>query len=101
MTSEAVDDLAAMDRAWEADESSRREHWTTAVGWGVPHGKHVAGYPLVDLSGHITYGQALFLVLRQELPDLRKTQMLETCLTALIDHGFRNTVAVTARFAAS
>lgn len=93
--------LAALDAEWTAEESASAETWQSAIGNGMPYEKLVAGYPLVDLAGNISYTQAIYLVVKRELPDKRTTTMLEACFTGIIDHGFRNTVAVATRFVAS
>jgi citryl-CoA lyase len=89
------------DRAWLDEQRGHAESWSTAISLGLPETKLVAGYPVVDLTGNISYVESVYLVLRGDLPDDRSLGMLEACLTSVIDQGFRNTAAVTARFAAS
>jgi citryl-CoA lyase len=89
------------DRAWLNDQTDLGERWSTAISLGLPETKLVAGYPVVDLTGNVSYVETVYLVLRGELPDERTRNMLEACLTSVIDQGFRNTAALTARFAAS
>jgi citrate synthase len=75
--------------------------WKTTLGNGDPAKKLVAGYALSELTGNVSYLDTVNLVLRGELPTPEHSALLNACMTSIIDHGFRNTIVVGARFLAS
>ena len=82
-------------------DMDRQLLWRTELGNGDPARKLVCGYPLEDLAGGVPFTDTLHLVLRRELPSPAESMLLNACLTSIVDHGFRNTIAVGARFIAS
>lgn len=75
--------------------------WKTALGNGSVDNKLVAGYTLDSITRERTYTEVMWLIMRGEFPDPEERAVFDACLTAIVDHGYRNTVATVARFAAS
>lgn len=61
----------------------------TAISWVEAEKITVRGYRIEELLGKISFGEAIFLVLRGELPTAQQAQMLEAILISVIDHGVR------------
>lgn len=101
MKRRTTEELEQIDLEWVAEEAGHPDTWETRLGNGVPGNKLVAGYPLADLIGNISYTEAIYLHVRGELPDAATARMLDICFTTCLDHGFRNSIAVAARFVAS
>lgn len=51
------------------------------------HDHLIKGYPLIELTGNITFAEAVFLCLRGELPDDNQLKMMDVLLTCGIDGG--------------
>ena len=47
------------------------------------------GYAVEDLIGRFSWGEAVYLLLRGELPTINHAKMLEAILVSVIDHGVR------------
>lgn len=61
--------------------------WATAVTSIRPNEIRVRGYRLDELMGRISFGEAVYLVLRGELPGASVGRLVESMLVASIDHG--------------
>jgi len=61
--------------------------WPTAITEIKPNEVRVRGYNIADLMGQVTYGQAVYLVLRGELPSPEVGQLMDAILVSSIDHG--------------
>jgi citrate synthase len=61
--------------------------WTTAISSIRPNEIRVRGYRLDDLMGRVSFGEAVYLVLRGELPGAATGRLVEAMLVASIDHG--------------
>jgi citrate synthase len=61
--------------------------WATAVTSIRPNEIRVRGYRLDELMGRISFGEAVYLVLRGELPGAAVGRLMEAMLVASIDHG--------------
>lgn len=71
--------------------------WTTGV-TDIADGEIlVRGYPLQDLIGTISFGEALFLLLTGELPAPAAARVMNAVLVASLDHGTTSPSALTAR----
>lgn len=57
----------------------------------------VRGYPLQDLIGSVSFGEALFLLLGGELPAPGAAKVMNAVLVASMDHGTTSPSALTAR----
>src|SRR3990167_4390722 len=77
------------------------KNWKSAVTGhfgGVPH---VRGYKLTEMLKKLSFTQAIFLVLKGELPNEKEEAMLNTILVASIDHGVEAPSTTVARITAS
>ena len=63
------------------------ELWKTAITQIKPGEIRVRGYDITELMGHISYAEAIYLVLKRELPSEVEARMMEAILVASIDHG--------------
>jgi len=71
--------------------------WRTGVA-GQTDGKTVIrGYPLQELMGNVGFSDAIYLVLKGELPTEPESRMMNAMLTACIDHGIAPPSVVAAR----
>ncbi|MEX0616518.1 MAG: citryl-CoA lyase [Candidatus Woykebacteria bacterium] len=65
---------------------------------GVPH---IRGYKLTEMLKKVSFTQAIFLVLKGELPNEKEELMLNAILVASIDHGVEAPSTTVARITAS
>jgi citrate synthase len=74
--------------------------WDTQITNVEPNQIEVRGYPIEDLMGSISFGQAVYLVLKGELPTAEVGKLMEALLISSIDHSVyassTNAVRVTA-----
>jgi citrate synthase len=75
--------------------------WKTAITQVKPNEVRLRGYRIDELMGNITFGQAIFLALKGELPPARTAKLVEAMLVSSIDHGATPPSALAARTAAS
>jgi succinyl-CoA synthetase alpha subunit len=75
--------------------------WKTAVTSIKPNEVRVRGYRIDELMGKISFGAAVYLVIRGELPDKNVARLMEAMLVSSIDHGVTPPSALAARNAAS
>jgi citrate synthase len=61
--------------------------WSTALIDIHPGEINVAGYPIQDLIGELSFPQMIWLMLRGELPGSEQASLLEAALVAAVDHG--------------
>jgi succinyl-CoA synthetase alpha subunit len=75
--------------------------WTTAITQIKPNEMRVRGYDIADLMGKVSFGQAVYLILRGELPSPAIGKLMDAMLVASIDHGATPPSALAARTVAS
>ncbi|MFH0980266.1 MAG: citrate/2-methylcitrate synthase [Planctomycetota bacterium] len=75
--------------------------WKTAITDIKPNEIRLRGYRIDELMGRVDFGQAVYLLLRGELPDDRVGRLLTAMLVSSIDHGPDAPSAHAARSAAS
>ena len=73
------------DRRSKPRESEDR--WRTALTMIEPNMILVRGYPLDEMMGRLTFGEAIYLLLVGELPSPGMGKMVEAMLVSFIDHG--------------
>jgi citrate synthase len=61
--------------------------WRTALTRIEPNKILVRGYPLDELMGRVSFGEAIYLLLVGELPTPAMGQIVEALLVSFIDHG--------------
>ena len=76
--------------AMEERRSQRRttdERWRTALTCIEPNKILVRGYPLDEVMGRLTFGEAIYLLLMGEVPSPALGRLMEAILVSFIDHG--------------
>lgn len=63
------------------------EKWQTSITEIGPGKIRVRGYDIVEMMDKLSFAQAIFLILRGELPDEKQSRMMEAILVSSIDHG--------------
>lgn len=61
----------------------------TSVSWVEAEKIEVRGFPIEELIGRVSFGEAIFLILRGKLPTFPEARLFEAILAAVIDHGVR------------
>jgi citryl-CoA lyase len=61
--------------------------WQTAISEIGPGKIRVRGYEITDMMEKLSFAQAVFLILRSELPNEKEARMMEAILVSSIDHG--------------
>ena len=67
------------------DEKS--DKWATALTCIEPNKILVRGYPLDEMMGRLTFGEAIYLLLMGEVPSPAIGSLMEAILVSFIDHG--------------
>ena len=77
-------------KAKERRAQQRRGHedkWRTALTCIEPNKILVRGYPLDEMMGRLTFGEAIDLLLMGEVPSPGIASLMEAVLVSFIDHG--------------
>ncbi|MCP4759108.1 MAG: citryl-CoA lyase [Planctomycetes bacterium] len=77
------------------------EMWQTAITEIEPNSVRVRGYDIAELMGRVSFGQAVFLILRGDLPDEATGKLMEAIIVSSIDHGATPPSVMAARTLAS
>jgi citrate synthase len=75
--------------------------WTTGITEIKPNRVAVRGYDIAELMGNVTFGQAVYLILRGELPSAVVGKLMDAILVSSIDHGATPPSVLAARTVAS
>ena len=75
--------------------------WTTAITGIEPNHVRVRGYDIGELMGRVSFGAAVYLILRGELPDEKTGRLMDAILVSSIDHGAMPPSTLAARTVAS
>jgi citrate synthase len=76
-------------------------HWSTAITSIQPNEVRLRGYRIDELMDRVTFGQAVYLALRGELPSPQVGRLMDAMLVSSIDHGATPPSALAARTVAS
>ena len=63
------------------------DNWRTALTCIEPNKIMVRGYPLDEMMGRLTFGEAIYLLLMGEVPSPAIGSLMEAVLVSFIDHG--------------
>ena len=63
------------------------EKWRTALTCIAPNKILVRGYPLDEMMGRLTFGEAIYVLLMGEVPSPSIASLMEAVLVSFIDHG--------------
>jgi citrate synthase len=66
---------------------AKEERWRTAITCIEPNKILVRGYPLDEMMGRLTFGEAIYLLLTGEVPSPAIASLMEAILVSFIDHG--------------
>jgi len=61
--------------------------WQTGITDIGPGKIQVRGYDIVEMMDKLSFAQAVYLILRGELPDEKQARMMEAILVSSVDHG--------------
>ncbi len=61
--------------------------WATAITHIAPNEIDIRGYPVDELMGRLSFAEAVYLILRGELPTPTIGRMFDAVLVSSIDHG--------------
>jgi citrate synthase len=75
--------------------------WRTALTCIEPNKILVRGYPLDEMMGRLTFGEAIYLLLMGEVPSPGIGSLMEAMLVSFIDHGATPPSTLSARNTAS
>ena len=70
-----------------AQKRVQDEKWRTALTCIEPNKILVRGYPLDEMMGRLTFGEAIYLLLMGEIPPPGIGSLMEALLISFIDHG--------------
>ena len=76
-------------------------HWCTEITSVQPNELRLRGYRIDELMGRVTFGQAVYLALKGELPAPEVGRLMDAMLVSSIDHGATPPSALATRTAAS
>ena len=68
-------------------EPAPPDRWPTAITRVEPNKLLVRGYPLDEIMGRLSFGDAIYLLLTGELPSPNVSRVMDAVLIASIDHG--------------
>jgi citrate synthase len=75
--------------------------WKTAVSKVQPNKILLRGFPLDELMGRITFSQAIYLVLKGEMPSPQIGRLIDAIFVSSVDHGAGPPSVLAARTVAS
>src|SRR5215216_8046854 len=61
--------------------------WRTALTYIAPNKILVRGYPLDEVMGRLSFGEAIYLLFMGEVPSPSIGRLMEAILVSFIDHG--------------
>jgi citrate synthase len=76
-------------------------HWKTAITEVKPNKICLRGYPVDKLLGKISFAQAIYLILKGELPSPEVGKLIDAIFVSSVDHGASPPSVLAARTAAS
>jgi citrate synthase len=76
-------------------------YWKTGISELKRNEIYLRGYPLEEISGRVSYVEAIILLLRGELPDEVESKVVNAIFTSAMDHQFLNATALAARVVVS
>ncbi len=75
--------------------------WRTAISMHDGYEAYVRGYKLKELVKNLTFSEAIYLVLKGELPSEREARMLDAIFVSLVEHSIAPPSVIAARAVAS
>ena len=84
-----------------AQPRSTDDKWRTALTSIEPNKILLRGYPLDEIMGRLTFGEAIYLLLLGECPSPGIGRLMEALLVSFIDHGATPPSTLAARYTAT
>ena len=81
----------------EAKKPAEHEKWHTALTCIEPNKILMRGYPLDEIMGRLTFGEAIYLLLMGDVPSPAIGSLMEAILVSFIDHGITPPSTLAAR----
>jgi citryl-CoA lyase len=78
-----------------------KNYWKTGISSLKRNEIYLRGYPLEEISGRVSYVEAIILLLRGELPSEMEATVVNAIFTSAMDHQFLNATALAARVVVS
>ena len=78
-----------------------KEKWKTAITDVKPNRIVMRGYPADELMGKISFAQAIYLILKGELPSSQVGRLIDAIFVSSVDHGASPPSVLAARTVAS
>jgi citrate synthase len=78
-------------------KSSSEDKWRTALTCIEPNKILMRGYPLDEIMGRLTFGEAIYLLLMGDVPPPGIGSLMEAMLVSFIDHGITPPSTLAAR----
>ena len=78
---------SAAHRAGQQSARTTADEWRTALTCIEPNKILLRGYPLDEVMGRLTFGEAIYLLLVGEIPTPAMGRLMEALLVSFIDHG--------------
>ena len=75
--------------------------WRTSITLHKGEETFIRGYKLLDLVGNLSFSQAIYLILKGELPSEKESKMMDAMFVSVIDHGIAPPSVIAARAVAS
>ena len=75
--------------------------WQTKITKIEPNRIQIRGYPIDELMGKISFSQAIYLIIKGDLPSKEMGQLMDAILVSSIDHGVTPPSTIAALTAAS
>ncbi len=80
---------------------NKEAQWKTGITHASDEKTLVRGYELTELIGRLSFSQAIYLILKGELPSETHAKMFDAIFVSCIDHGIAIPSTMNARIAAS
>ncbi len=71
----------------ETEKSADRDRWHSPVSTVADGSILVRGYPIAELIEHLAFSEAVYLVLRGEVPSRAEATLFDACLCAILDYA--------------
>ncbi|MGC8868622.1 MAG: citryl-CoA lyase [Sulfurihydrogenibium sp.] len=61
--------------------------WRTKIAFNTKEETYIRGYPLTQMIGKLSFSEAIYLLLKGELPTEKEKQMFDAIFVSVIEHG--------------
>ncbi|RMD45716.1 MAG: citryl-CoA lyase [Aquificota bacterium] len=78
-----------------------QKKWRTAISFHDGYEAYVRGYSIRELIGNLSFSEAIYLVLKGELPTEKEAKMLDAIFVSVVEHSIAPPSVIAARAVAS